>query len=60
MDKIKNEPGKFLFPLLLIVVGLYTFISGLVNQQNGLYILATLAVLVSGVVAWKKSVMYLD
>ena len=51
MDKIKNEPGKFLFPLLLLVAGLFTFISALVNNQNGLFIVASLALLAAGVVA---------
>lgn len=51
MDKIKNDPGKFLFPLLLIVAGLYVTISALAGGQNGTYILASLALLAAGAVA---------
>jgi len=51
MDKIKNEPGKFLFPLLLLVAGLFTIITALVNNQNGLFIVASLALLAAGVVS---------
>ncbi|MFT6843936.1 MAG: hypothetical protein ACJAUV_000103 [Flavobacteriales bacterium] len=51
MDKIKNEPGKFLFPILLLVTGLYTFIIAIVNNQNGLFFAASLAVLAAGTVS---------
>lgn len=51
MDKIKDEPGKFLFPLLLLVAGLYAIITAIANTQNGLFYVASLALLAAGAVS---------
>tara|TARA_R110001592_G_scaffold307299_2_gene580564 strand:+ start:64858 stop:65622 length:765 start_codon:yes stop_codon:yes gene_type:complete len=51
MQQIAQNFGKFLFPVFLLITGLFTLIFGAVKDQPSLFIISGFAVLVMGVVA---------
>ena len=51
MDDIKQSFGKFLFPGVLTITGLVLIIIGAAGDQSGLFLFASIGVLVVGIVS---------